>query len=465
MQWQDLLTVKRTSNPSKTVSPDDLRNAFENDYQRIIISASFRRLQDKTQVFPLEKNDFVRTRLTHSLEVSQIAKSLGTRVGTKIINERLDPSFTEKNIKELSDLLACSGLLHDMGNPPFGHFGECAIRQWFSKNLSKIKYGNDTLGKLLTEQMQKDFTHFEGNAQVLRLLTKLHQLFESTHGMNLTCATVNSLFKYPTPSVKIDKNKESDVKLHKMGYFYADKDTFSEITEATTAGDNRHPAAFLLEAADDISYLLADLEDGMKKKLFSLNQLITELSPLKGSPHKELSACYEYLEEKARYSNELLSFQQWITVKVRGILINNTIDTFINNYTDIMSGHFESSLLEASKVSSLSSLLGEICCKYIFTNCDIQKVELAGKKIIFNLLDTLIPAVLYFDSPLKEDNKDEHKRLRTLLSQNYIDAYNKYKPDNDTEKLYLRLLLVTDTICGMTDSYAKSLYQELNGIS
>lgn len=377
-----------------------------------------------------------------------------------------DPEFTEKNIKELSDLLACSGLLHDMGNPPFGHFGECAIRQWFSKNLSQIKYGETSLEDILNKQMQKDFIHFEGNAQVLRLLTKLHQLFKSTHGMNLTCATVNSLFKYPTSSLEIAKNKKADVKLHKMGYFYADRDTFSKITEVTKVGNNRHPAAFLLEAADDISYLLADLEDGMKKKLFSLNQLKTELSSLKDNPNDKLRECYEFLEKTA-VDDELLTFQQWITTKVRKVLINNVIKTFISHYTDIMNGKFERSLLEVSAASTLSSLLGDICCKYIFTNCDIQKLELAGKKIIFNLLDTLVPAVLYFDSSLKceEESKDEHKRLRTLLSQNYVDAYNKYKTKNDVENLYLRLLLVTDTICGMTDSYAKSLYQELNGIS
>ncbi|WP_036065390.1 deoxyguanosinetriphosphate triphosphohydrolase [Listeria fleischmannii] len=464
MKWSDLLTVGRTSNPSRSASQEDLRNAFENDYQRIIISASFRRLQDKTQVFPLEKNDFVRTRLTHSLEVSQIAKSLGTRIGAEIVNRKLDPDFTEKNIKELSDLLACSGLLHDMGNPPFGHFGECAIRQWFSKNLNIITYNNKCLNDILNEQMQKDFINFEGNAQVLRLLTKLHQLFTGTDGMNLTCATVNSLFKYPTSSLEIDKYSNK-VKLHKMGYFYAEKETFDKIVNATTTKGNRHPAAFLLEAADDISYLLADLEDGMKKRLFSLNQLQQELRPLKNHSQKDLKGCYDFFSDDY-VIDELLFFQQWITLHVRKTLINNVIRTFIKNYSSIMSGEFQSSLLEASDVNLLSSILGDICYKYIFTNCDIQKIELAGKKIIFNLLDTLIPAVLYFDSPFKEKNKDENKRLRTLLSQNYVDAYNKYKVGKtDEEKLYLRLLLVTDTICGMTDSYAKNLYQELNGIS
>ncbi|HCA4054136.1 TPA: dNTP triphosphohydrolase, partial [Listeria monocytogenes] len=257
MEWTTLLnreTISRKRNPGN----GDLRNAFENDYQRIILSASFRRLQDKTQVFPLEKNDFIRTRLTHSLEVSTIAKSMGTLVGSQIVERNIDPSFTEQNIRELSDLLASAGLLHDIGNPPFGHFGETAIRQWFAKELPTLKIDDISINSLLEKQMRNDFLHFEGNAQVLRVVTKLHQLFETSYGMNLTSATLNSFVKYPVNSLQINK---THIKSKKMGYFYSEKDIFEKITEQTGTNGNRHPVTFLLEAADDISYLIADLED------------------------------------------------------------------------------------------------------------------------------------------------------------------------------------------------------------
>ncbi|WP_241433493.1 dGTP triphosphohydrolase [Listeria floridensis] len=272
MNWNDLLSTTRTNSKNRFKSSNDIRNAFENDYQRIIISASFRRLQDKTQVFPLDKNDFIRTRLTHSIEVSQIAKSLGAKVGSDIVENKIDSTFTESHIKTLSDLLACAGLLHDMGNPPFGHFGECAIRQWFAQNMNKIQFDGSTLKVTLDTQMQEDFLHFDGNAQVIRLITKLHQLYEGMQGMNLTCATVNTLLKYPIPSSEVNK-EDSNVKYKKMGYFSAEKDTFKMITQETGTLNYRHPATFLLEAADDISYLLADLEDGMKKKPYKLRTI------------------------------------------------------------------------------------------------------------------------------------------------------------------------------------------------
>ena len=173
---------------------------FEKDYHRIIGSASFRRLQDKTQVFPLDKSDYIRTRLTHSLEVSSFARSLGQNVGEKIIREKKDYSFTTQMKEDICAILQCAGLLHDIGNPPFGHFGETVIQDWFKEHLPLISYNGKPLTEILLPQMQNDFYNFEGNTQALRVVSKLHFLVDE-NGMNLTKALLGTIIKYPLSSV------------------------------------------------------------------------------------------------------------------------------------------------------------------------------------------------------------------------------------------------------------------------
>ena len=195
MNWKQLLAAGRPrSSASVSASQNDLRSEFEKDYHRIIGSASFRRLQDKTQVFPLDKSDFIRTRLTHSLEVSSFGKSLGQNIGEYILTYKKDEDFTPRFKEEISSILQCAGLIHDIGNPPFGHFGEYAIRDWFKRNLPVLTYKGNTLKEILTEQMQQDFYNFEGNAQALRLVTRLHYLVDE-HGMNLTYGLLNTIVK------------------------------------------------------------------------------------------------------------------------------------------------------------------------------------------------------------------------------------------------------------------------------
>lgn len=177
MEWTRLLSTKR-QRPGRhqdvRSADTDLRSEFEKDYHRIIGSASFRRLQDKTQVFPLDKSDFIRTRLTHSMEVSSLAKSLGQNIGESILAHKKDTSFTPGMKEDICNILQCAGLIHDIGNPPFGHYGEFAIREWFERNLPVLKYHGTPIEELLEEQMREDFYHFEGNAQALRLVSKLH---------------------------------------------------------------------------------------------------------------------------------------------------------------------------------------------------------------------------------------------------------------------------------------------------
>ena len=259
MEWKKLLCDERIRS-FRRQSAADLRTEFEKDYHRIIGSASFRRLQDKTQVFPLDRSDFVRTRLTHSLEVSSLAKSLGQNIGQKIQMEIRDDSFLPEHKAAVCDILQCAGLLHDIGNPPFGHFGEAAIQDWFRKNLKELEFKGKPLTELLSDQMIRDFYHFEGNTQAFRVVTRLHFLVDE-HGMNLTKALLGTIIKYPVSSVEIDK-ESGDIRTKKMGYFFADRENFWDVQEATGTNGRRHPLAFLLEAADDIAYRTAG-EEGL----------------------------------------------------------------------------------------------------------------------------------------------------------------------------------------------------------
>ena len=296
MNWKNLLSAssQRPRSSRKTMENmkifeenrymyTDLRSDFERDYHRILSSPSFRRLQDKTQVFPLEKNDFIRTRLTHSIEVSSFGKSLAQSIADEIIKNKLDEEFTVSDATAITNILASAGLLHDIGNPPFGHFGEDTIRDWFSKNIKKIGMKDENgnilkLEDLLSEQMKNDLLFFEGNAQAIRVVSKLHFLVDE-NGMNLTYALLNTLVKYPVNSLNI--NKESgNIKDKKMGYNLAEEELFREIVENTGTYDvesnvvYRHPLTFILEAADDIAYCTADIEDGMKKGFINFEKFI-----------------------------------------------------------------------------------------------------------------------------------------------------------------------------------------------
>ncbi|MBE6902784.1 MAG: dNTP triphosphohydrolase, partial [Ruminococcaceae bacterium] len=274
LSWERLLSDRRSRELVRRNS-NDVRSEFRKDYHRIIGSASFRRLQDKTQVFPLDRGDFVRTRLTHSLEVSSFAGSLADTVFRRLMAAGHD-EITSEVREACCDILECAGLVHDIGNPPFGHFGEYTIREWFGEYLPRLSFHDKPVTELLTPQMQGDFLNFEGNAQALRVLSKLHYLIDE-HGMNLTFALLNTIIKYPVSSLGINK-KSGDIKDKKMGFYCTESALYSDIAEATGAVGCRYPLTFLLEAADDIAYKTADIEDAVKKGLITYAQLLEELS-------------------------------------------------------------------------------------------------------------------------------------------------------------------------------------------
>lgn len=468
MRWEQLLSTKRPREAVvKPKQKEDLRSEFEKDYHRIIGSASFRRLQDKTQVFPLDKSDFIRTRLTHSLEVSSYGKSLGQNIGEYILTYIKDPDFTWKDKEEICNILECAGLIHDIGNPPFGHFGESVIRDWFKRNLPIMKFKGETVENLLTEQMREDFYHFEGNAQALRLVTKLHYLVDE-HGMNLTYALLHTIVKYPVSSVGIDKNA-GNIKDKKMGYYYADKDIFESIVKETGTDGKRHPLTFILEAADDIAYKTADIEDAYVKGFISYYQLKEELRQLQESepdnsfrPLDKLEHKYESGVNRGVSNPEEYAVKNWI-VQVQGFLINCATYGFTSNYNAIMEGTYGKDIFCGTYGEGLMNLLGDMAYRRVFTTPSIYKMEVAESVIMDFLMDKFVKAVLYYDTDVKLNDID--KRVVSFISENYKSAYHKQAEGKDeNEKLYLRLLLVTDYICGMTDSYAKRLYQELNSV-
>lgn len=468
MRWEQLLSTKRPREAvAKPRQKEDLRSEFEKDYHRIIGSASFRRLQDKTQVFPLDKSDFIRTRLTHSLEVSSYGKSLGQNIGEYILTYIKDPDFTWKDKEEICNILECAGLIHDIGNPPFGHFGESVIRDWFKRNLSIMQFKGETVENLLTEQMREDFYHFEGNAQALRLVTKLHYLVDE-HGMNLTYALLHTIVKYPVSSVGIDKTT-GNIKDKKMGYYYADKDIFESIVKETGTDGKRHPLTFILEAADDIAYKTADIEDAYVKGFISYYQLKEELRQLQESepenpfkPLDKLEHKYESGVNRGVSNPEEYAVKNWI-VQVQGFLINCATYGFTSNYNAIMEGTYGKDIFCGTYGEGLMHLLGDMAYRRVFTTPSIYKMEVAESVIMDFLMDKFVKAVLYYDTDVKLNDID--KRVVSFISENYKSAYHKQAEGKDeNEKLYLRLLLVTDYICGMTDSYAKRLYQELNAV-
>lgn len=472
MNWNQLLSTKRSRGSSnKHGKSGDLRSEFEKDYHRIIGSASFRRLQDKTQVFPLDKSDFVRTRLTHSLEVSSFAKSLGQNIGENILKYRRDPSFTPRMKEDICSILQCAGLIHDIGNPPFGHFGEVEIREWFERKLPVLTFHGKPIADVLTEQMKQDLYHFEGNAQALRLVTKLHFLVDD-NGMNLTYALLGTMIKYPVSSIEINK-RSGDIKDKKMGYYYADKDIFEDIQRETGTNGKRHPLTFILEAADDIAYKTADIEDAFVKGFISYNQLLEELKELQmlyrqdgpGAfyPADKLEEIYLVGKERHVDHPEEYAIKNWI-VRVQGFLMNCATYGFTSNYDAIMRGEYKHDLFYHTFAEKLMDLLGDFAYREVFCSDAIYRMEVSESAMIDYLMEKFISAAIKYDDSTEKLGTIE-SRMIWFISDNYKNAYHRQaRGKSEEEKLYLRLLLATDYICGMTDSYAKRLYQELNAM-
>ena len=392
LQWSNLLCEKRQRMSTTRKEPDAnsginfvTRNEFEADYDRIVGSSSVRRLQDKAQVFPLQKNDVVRTRLTHSIEVSAIARSLAKTVGLELEKRN---EFQREDTEKLMGMLQTAGLIHDLGNPPFGHYGETAIRKWYqdkffpnSKNMSEQDADNNFVGERTQEET--DFLYFDGNVQNLRIVTKL-QTMNDQYGVNFTYGTLAAIIKYPYAS----KNTVDDKK--KFGYFKSEEDIVRKIWNETGLDEGvRHPATYLLEAADDIVYLCDDIEDGVKKGYIPWEKEYGAIKRIFGKTEK-YKKIFESIEKNQ--PDPALKDEEKIIARVRlfrnyvqGYLMRTAIKTFFDEYDVIMNGHFGlRDLLEPDLdfVEALKKITG----KYCFACEEVLTLEVVGERVIKELL-------------------------------------------------------------------------------
>lgn len=490
MEWKKLLSEERLTELAE--EPKAFReyyiSPFERDYESIVSSAAFRRLQDKTQVFPLAKSDFVRTRLTHSLEVSTIAKQLGIMCFQNTSNNQHIPiderekgeiEIHELKVKRVSDIeaiLSCAGLLHDLGNPPFGHVGETIIGEWFKNNLDKIDYGigvnKKSVAAGLSDEAAEDLKNFEGNAQTLRILLKARYQSE----INMPFSIISTLIKYPTDCKHVTKDSPS-VARHKMGCFQAEKSIFDEIsTKVGTKNRDktivRHPLAYLVEAADDIAYMTADLEDAVNTGIISVKEIFEfanrniEEYKKNGEKTKYTGWIFDALNSSNNLEQEITKIVTRWGIYTRRWLMYIACYRFSRSYEEILSGTYEKDLFYDTNHSLTVALLKKVMKEFVFDSHNIVEPEISAQNILNFLLNKFVPAVVRFDG--NGEMTPEDKKVLTLIPSNYINDYHDaIKTDkivDGKELLYRRILIATDYISSMTDGYAKNLYRKLSGI-
>lgn len=478
LEWSKLLTgVRRKDLAGLLAETDKLgaagtRTEIERDYDRILFSAPIRRLADKTQVFPLDKNDSVRNRLTHSHEVSNLARS----IGVALVHSDVGVPADEATKRDLPSMLAAVGLAHDVGNPPFGHQGEYAISSWFRKNKDKALNFSEavTAGKLTFEdsnRMEEDYLNFEGNAQALRILTKL-QILNDNFGLNVSCGTLGALMKYPVTSDKVDK---SNVATKKFGCFHSERECCEEIWRATGLSEGvRHPLAYIMEACDDIAYSVLDAEDAVKKGLVSFVDVLNFIEAeapadpvVKGLLEKARRRHEEHRRHKLSPAELNDISMQMFRVFAIGDMVSAVTDAFSQNYEAIMSGAFAGDLIDASDAKSLCDGLQKCSLNHAFRHKSVLEIELKGHNIIHSLMDMMWPAIVMRGDPLETKGfMDEvgvfEKYVYNRISENYRRVFE--DKDNTLPLDYKRCQLLGDMISGMTDSYAVDLEGELRSL-
>jgi len=414
MDWEKLMSAARRKDmhgdKGKPLNAGGDRTEIERDYDRVLFSTPVRRLADKTQVFPLEKNDSVRTRLTHSHEVSNIARSIGVALAHREGSQFSSVSYQ----RDLPSILATVGLAHDIGNPPFGHQGEYAIGDWFKKNgLAVFKFLDCDHLNLPPEvklRMRLDFEKFEGNAQALRVLTKL-QIMNDNFGLNLTCGALAALMKYPGTSEKQDK---SNIATKKFGCFHSELDVVDDVWKETGLKEGMsHPLTFLMEASDDIAYSVLDVEDAVKKGLISYRDLITHLEvgadgeaetdALIRDVCKRADAQHKKHKDAKLSPNEVNDLStQMFRVFAIGNMVSSAIAAFIEKQSDIEAGDLKEDLISVSSAALLCKKLKGFAFANAYKHRSVLELELEGHKVIHSIMDMLWPAIVSRGDPVKD---------------------------------------------------------------
>ncbi|MCB1803208.1 MAG: dNTP triphosphohydrolase, partial [Gammaproteobacteria bacterium] len=376
MQWQQLLSRSRLGS-DEVPRASSARTDFQRDFDRVVFSSAFRRMQDKTQVFPLSKVDYVRTRLTHSLEASSIGRSIGTLVGERVIERhRLD----EFEAADFGAIVAAACLAHDIGNPPFGHSGEDAIRHWAHTG----EYGARRVAMLRGSEAE-DFLSFEGNAQGFRIVTRL-QNPDNPGGLQLTCATLAAFTKYPRESC-LAGSRFDGISAKKQGFTADDRPAFEQV--AATVGliprDThyamwcRHPLAFLVEAADDISYRVIDIEDGYRLGHFSYDEVFDMFWPLITDPARQRPRLDAIGDRKNRV--------EFLRAKVINEAIREVVECFMAREADILAGRFDAPLLHEVAVRGALDALVDNAAQRIYCAPEVVSIQAAGFQVVSDLLE------------------------------------------------------------------------------
>lgn len=442
MNWEQLLSLKRHGDTHKRLrkEQDETRLGFEVDYDRVIFSSAFRSLQDKTQVVPLSKTDFVHTRLTHSLEVSVVGRSLGRKVGTKILEKY--PHLKEVHGFQFNDfgaIVAAAALAHDIGNPPFGHSGEKAIGEYF-----KIGNGKSFQSKLTPKEYQ-DLCDFEGNANGFKILTESRKGVDGS--LRLSYATLGAFMKYPKQS--LPKKPSSHIADKKYGIFQSQKEAFTDVADELGLktygkGDDlryaRHPLTFLVEAADDICYTIIDFEDGINLGLIQEEKALEFLINLvRDTINKEKYSLLQHREDR-------LSYLRALSINT---LIEDAVRIFLENEEVIRAGDFSVGIMDKSKYKAQIDDIIKISIDKIYRSDEVIEKEITGYHVLQHLLDTFITAVENYHNGILS-NYD--KLILKVLPENI---------DYETNHLYHRLMNITNYISRLSDSKAVILFNKL----
>jgi len=439
MDWNTLLSPYRLGSKNReSLSNVVARSNFQKDYDRLIFSAPFRRLQDKTQVFPLPGSVFVHNRLTHSLEVASIGRSLGDMAARALVAGQ---SVENELVHELGAVVSAACLAHDIGNPPFGHAGEEAISRFFTEGEGL------RLRNKVDESEWADLTHFEGNANAFRLLS--HQFTgRRSGGMALTYTTLASLVKYPWPATAMQKKK-------KYGFFNSEKATFEEVAgqlnmplidEAKNIYA-RHPLVYLMEAADDIAYQIMDLEDALKLGILDFNTVESLFLAFFADADDRFYQIKASVYREVSDDNERIAF---LRATVISKLITQTLEVFLSNQQAILQGMFAGNLVSHLPEQSLGALkqVSSISVSKIYQHPDVIAIELSGYRVLGSLLEAFIHAVF-------EPKSSYNKKLISLMPMQFRSV---------SESPYLQVRSVLDFVSSMTDLYAVKLHRIIKGI-